>query len=61
MYLLVNLETMERSKKTWKTYRGALNNASGKDLITTEEGYEWIKNNPDWCKETLNQIELCKQ
>lgn len=55
MYFLINLETFQRSKKTWKTYKGASRNASNKDIIATNEGFAWLKNSPNWAKSRLSK------
>lgn len=45
---LVDVKTLKLSKKSWKTYKGALKNASPTDIITTLSGYEWMLRHPEY-------------
>jgi hypothetical protein len=45
---LVNVKTMKLSKKSWKTYKGALKNASPDDMIVTLDGFAWMLKHPEY-------------
>lgn len=47
---LVDIETLKRSKKSWKTYKGALKNASPTDIIVTSDGYAWMLRHREYYK-----------
>lgn len=55
-YFLFNLETMTASKRSWKTYKGAVKNVAKTDLICTEDGIAWCKRNLLWCQSKLKQV-----
>ena len=48
--------TKEVSKKTWKTYNGALNNCkTPTQFVNTLEGIDWFKRHgEEWTKDRLN-------
>ena len=53
-FFLFNLKTSVVSKKAWKTYRGAVRNASDVDVVTTLDGIDWCKRHPAWAEESLS-------
>lgn len=48
---IVNIENCTISKKSWKTYDGALKNCGNNQIPMTFEGYEWYVKHPEWRKE----------
>lgn len=56
-FCLVNLKTFTRSKKTWKTFRGAQNNMGLYDEICDVESVDdtinWMKRHPDYAEERI--------
>ena len=46
-FYLFNVHTLEKSKKSWKTYKGALTNAKEYDIVSTQAGIDWIINHPE--------------
>lgn len=51
---LVDVKTLKLSKKSWKTYNGALKNATPTDMVVTLNGYAWMLRHPelDYSKRT---------
>lgn len=45
---LVDVLTLKLSKKSWKTYNGALKNASPTDMVVTLNGYAWMLRHPEY-------------
>lgn len=47
-FLLFNLKTLEISKKSWKTYKGALKNCGLYEIVSTQKGINWALRHPEW-------------
>ena len=60
MFYLYNLKTKTRSKKSWKTFNGALKNSTEYDVICDSEawGIEWLERHPEFVEENLKRIEI---
>jgi len=50
---LFNLKTNSVSKKSWKTYNGALKNAKEYEIPMTEDGIDWCQRHPEWAVKRL--------
>jgi hypothetical protein len=44
---LVDVKTLKLSKKSWKTYKGALRNAKETDMVVTLDGFAWMLRHPE--------------
>lgn len=55
-YYIFNLETQKTSKKSWKTYNGALKNCSLLEIVSSLAGIDWILRHPDWIETRKNKI-----
>lgn len=51
-----NLITLEASKKSWKTFRGAAKNLKESEIVSTPEGIEWALRHPEWALDFLKRL-----
>jgi hypothetical protein len=60
MFYLYNLKTKTRSKKSWKTWNGAMRNSTEYDVLCDSEagGMEWMERHPEFVEENLKRIEI---
>ncbi len=55
-FYLFDLQTKTTSKKSWKTYKRALQNASGTQIVSTLDGINWALQHPDWIEKRLGHV-----
>lgn len=54
-YKTIDIITGEISKKSWKTYKGALKNCKSSEIVSTPEGIDWMLRHPDWANQRLTE------
>lgn len=57
-YKVFCLKTKDVSKKSWKTYKGALKNCFTKtQMVSTPSGIDWMNRHPEYFEDRMSSAE----
>ncbi len=56
MFYIYDLKSDIISEKSWKTYNAAVKHATQYQIVSTLKGIVWMKNNPEWIKDKIKQM-----